>query len=275
MDDRALPELAAGEIANTRAAVHAYAGILGALLKNARKRRKHWWHASIRPSLRGLTTGVIFADVNYEVELDLAHSRLTLKTADRLTISEALTGQPAGELAATLSAALAAVGAGDTLSDQQFDESKSFPAYAAGQAQDMHSALLFVAACLEDFRAGIREETSPIQLWPHHFDLSMVWLPGDKVPDVDPADEESSDKQMNFGFTFGDSNIEDPYFYVTAYPLPDALPELALPGPAKWHSGGFSGAVLRYSALRKLPKPRAALAELWSGLLKAYPSQAQ
>ena len=29
---------------------------------------------------------------------------------------------------------------------------------------------------------------------------------------------------MNFGFTFGDENIPQPYFYVTAYPMPDGLP---------------------------------------------------
>ena len=43
-----------------------------------------------------------------------------------------------------------------------------------------------------------------------------------KIPGQDPADEESSDKQMNFGFTFGDEGIPEPYFYITAYPLPDA-----------------------------------------------------
>ena len=269
MADKNPPELVAGSITETRDALHAYAGIPGAVLKNCRKRRKHWWHASLRPSLRGLTTGIVYADVNYEIELDLACSRLQVKTADRLSISEALTGQPVGELANTLRAALAAVGAGDPLAAQSFDVSQGFPAYSIEQSDVMQRALIFIAGVLEEFRASIREETSPIQLWPHHFDLSMIWLPGDKVPGIDVTDEESADKQVNFGFTFGDAGIAEPYFYVTAYPLPEHLPGLELPEPAKWHSEGFSGAVLHYGDLVQLPDPRGFLLELWGIVLSA------
>jgi hypothetical protein len=126
-----------------------------------------------------------------------------------------------------------------------------------------------IAAALEDFRAGIGEETSPIQVWPHHFDLSMIWLLGQKLPDQDPLDEESSDKQMNFGFAFGDDSIEKPYFYVTAYPLPDALRTIALPAGATWQTGGFSGALLLYEDLIAASDPTGYLLELWSLLLAA------
>jgi hypothetical protein len=34
---------------------------------------------------------------------------------------------------------------------------------------------------------------------------------------------------MNFGIAFGDESIPEPYFYVTAYPSPDALPKVVLP----------------------------------------------
>ena len=95
-----------------------------------------------------------------------------------------------------------------------------------------------IAASLATFRAGIREETSPIQVWPHHFDLSMIWLPGDKVPGEDPDDEESADRQMNFGFTYGDDAVPEPYLYVTAYPRPAWLGERSLPEPAEWHAEG-------------------------------------
>lgn len=35
----------------TRDAIHAYARVLGNWLKQCSDRRKHWWHASLRPSL--------------------------------------------------------------------------------------------------------------------------------------------------------------------------------------------------------------------------------
>jgi hypothetical protein len=97
----------------------------------------------------------------------------------------------------------------------------------------------------------------------------MIWLPGPKIPGQDPAAEEYSDKQMNFGFVFGDESIAEPYFYVTAYPLPDALPQVELPSGATWKSGNFNGAVLLYRNLVDVSDPAASLQRLWSTLLQA------
>ena len=69
------------------------------------------------------------------------------------------------------------------------------------------------------------------------------------MPGIDPSDEESADEQMNFGFSTGDEAVPEPYFYITAYPTPDGLVETPLPGPARWHTEGFVGALLPYAAL--------------------------
>jgi hypothetical protein len=72
---------------------------------------------------------------------------------------------------------------------------------------------------------------------------------------------------MNFGFTFGDEGIPEPYFYVTAYPLPEPFPTHELPPGVEWHSEGFTGAVLRYQRLGQEPDPAACLQQLWNGML--------
>ena len=144
-----------------------------------------------------------------------------------------------------------------------------FVGYSADQAHSLGEALAAVSAAMNEFRAAISEETSPIQLWPHHFDLSMLWLPGQKIEGQDPDDEEHSDKQMNFGFTFGDQGIAEPYFYVTAYPLPDGFTELELPTGTYWQTEGFSGAVLAYKTLIQNSDPHGYLLELWTRLLTA------
>ena len=106
-------------------------------------------------------------------------------------------------------------------------------------------------------------------VWPGHFDLAMMWLPGEKIPGQDPQDEEYLDKQMNFGFTLGDEGIPEPYFYVTAYPLADAFADLDLPAGATWHTEGFTGAVLRYETLLASQDPRSELVGLWNLLIGA------
>lgn len=263
------PVLDSDTLGDTRRALHAYSKILGAWLKAVRPKRKHWWHASLRPSLNGLSTGVVRAEADFELELDMLASRLLVRirgTENRQDLS----GQSTAGVTAWLD---------DVLGDSGLDRSNApgsevrteqdFPGYSREVAVAMHTALASVARALERFRAGIREETSPIQVWPHHFDLSMIWLPGAKIPGQDPANEEYADKQMNFGFVFGDEGINEPYLYVTAYPLPESLPSVRLPAGAVWQSEGFSGAVLRYADLAANADPDAYLSELWTTLLEA------
>jgi hypothetical protein len=267
------PALDPTSIGVTRDALHAYARILGDWLKSTRARRKHWWHASLRPSLTGLTTGVIHSNIDFEIELDLQASAIKVSVSNGERMCEELHGQPANQVAASIRSFLesSGVSAGRQGVAVGADAAGAagFSDYSSDTAKDLGSALGAVAAALVDFRAGIREESSPIQVWPHHFDLSMIWLPGDKIPDQDPADEEYADKQMNFGFVFGDESFTEPYFYVTAYPLPDAMSQLELPAGTTWKSEGFNAAVLLYKDLVAVDDPAAYLQELWTTLLVA------
>ena len=262
-----LPQLDREQLGPTRDALHAYAGVLGDWLKQCRPKRKHWWHASLRPSLWGLTTGVVDGSVPFELQLNLAYSRLEGWTGTGASFTEPLTGQAPRDLAVTINLFLTDAGL-DTRDAPAISSAQTFD-YVAEQAEKICAALRSVTAALAEFRASIAEETSPIQLWPHHFDLSMLWLPGEKIPGQDPADEEYSDKQMNFGFTFGDEGIPDPYLYVTAYPTPEAMGHLELPGDAEWRTEGFTGAVLPYESLLRDGDPQAQLINLWQQLLAA------
>ncbi len=267
------PALDDPSIAETRNALHAYARVLGDWLKRCRIKRKHWWHVSLRPSLNGLTTGVINTAIDFELELNLRESLLIIRTSSGKHSSEKLQGQSASELADSIEHFLVANGVSEQLIPEKqvsHENTRGFPGYSTEQAQTIAQVFSSVSAAMNTFRAGIREETSPIQLWPHHFDLSLLWLPGDKIADQDPANEEYADKQMNFGFTFGDEGIAEPYFYITAYPLPGALLDTQLPAGTSWQSEGFSGAVLTYRALiENSDEPNSYLLPLWRGLLNA------
>ena len=254
----------------TRRALHSYARVLGDWLKSCRPQRKHWWHASLRPSLTGLTTGVVHAGIDFELELNLRENLLCARTSVGADLREALDGQSVAELAQVIEDFLITNGidtgfipAGGPYSDDKFAE------YTAEHAYSLARVLNNVSTAMAEFRAGIPEESSPIQLWPHHFDLSMIWLPGEKIAGQDPENEEYSDKQMNFGFTFGDEGFPEPYFYVTAYPMPDGYPNLVLPAGTKWQTEGFNGAVLLYRTLAESSDPKGYLLDLWTGLLSA------
>lgn len=254
----------------TRRALHSYARVLGDWLKSCRPQRKHWWHASLRPSLTGLTSGVVHAGIDFELELNLRENLLCGRTSEGASLTEALNGQSAAAFAQVIEDLLIANGidtgfipAGGPNSDDKF------AGYTAEHAYSLARVLNDVSIAMAEFRSGIPEETSPIQLWPHHFDLSMIWLPGEKIAGQDPENEEYSDKQMNFGFTFGDEGLPEPYFYVTTYPTPDGFPNLVLPAGTKWQTEGFNGAVLLYRTLAESSDPKGYLLDLWAGLLSA------
>lgn len=256
----------------TRDALHAYARVLGDWLKHNHLKRKYWWHASLRPSLNGLTTGVIYSAIDFELELNLRDSLLQVTTSTGGHFTENLHGQSAAELAENIKRFMLSSGVSEQSVPENNDNSENNTTYAGYSAEDARSiAQIFssVSSAMKLFRAGIREETSPVQLWPHHFDFSMLWLSGELIAGQDPANEEYADKQMNFGFTLGDEAIPEPYFYITAYPLPDALPATQLPDGTTWYTETFSGAVLLYRTLTENNNDaNAYLQELWTNLLQ-------
>jgi hypothetical protein len=271
MTTERFPRLDDASLGETRDTLHAYARVCGEWATTCRLPRKHWWQGSLRPSLSGLTTGVIYAAVDFELELDLRRSELRARTSDDDELVEPLVGQSARDLAARIGNFLIVSGldpASVPAAPDATNESTGAN-YTAGCAQTIARAWADVTGAMTALRAGIREETSPIQVWPHHFDLSMVWLPGETIPGQDPNDPENADKQMNFGFTLGDGMVPEPYFYVTAYPSPEAFASLVLPAGTTWRTSGFTGAVLPYASLIASRDPRGYLLDLWNVFLVA------
>ena len=81
---------------------------------------------------------------------------------------------------------------------------------------------------------------SPVRCWPHHFDIATL---------IDLENENS----IGVGLSPGDGSYDEPYFYVTPWPYPeaDSLPEL--PAPGHWHTEGFTAGILTASSLAAIP----------------------
>jgi hypothetical protein len=90
-------------------------------------------------------------------------------------------------------------------------------------------------------RAAGDPRATPVAIWPHHFDLGgILYLGEDGPPEKRP--------QIGFGFTPGDDGIDEPYFYLTPWPVAEGWARPALAAGA-WIEKPFSGAVLRASDL--------------------------
>jgi hypothetical protein len=183
-----------------------------------------------------------------ELQLDFCDHRLLLAANHGERLEIPLEGQSPTEFCTEVCDALATWGIHPDTDQVKFEDNNE-GVYEKTAVTPFWTAFSQIDAIFKHFKASLPQETSPVQLWPHHFDLALLWLSGRLVPGQDPADAENADEQMNFGFVTGDGSIPAPYFYATAYPTPKKFTDFPLPSGAYWQTKGWTGAILPYSTL--------------------------
>jgi hypothetical protein len=166
-----------------------------------------------------------------------------------------------GEFTEALSQALSA----HTDIPIEFPESPKDLTYDSAAVRRYGDALKEMVAPFRSLAEGLREETSPLQVWPHHLDLALAWFSGRTVPDTDPDEPDFHRESATVGFSTGDDGIPEAYFYGIAYPFPDGITDTPLPEPAYWHGGGFRGAVHPYVSVAESDRPSETLSRFLTG----------
>lgn len=258
----------------SRDTVHRYCRVLGHIRRTMAPPQKHWWHINLRATAAGLTTTPIPAgEQTFEINLDLANHMASIHTSRGDLWDLVLEGQPATVFMRDTLDALYDLGIEPAIDQEALFSADDLPAgltaYDDLRIEDYWQALSQIDAALKTFKGGFRRESSPVQLWPHDFDLALTWFSGRLVPGKDPDDADHADEQMAFGFCTGDSTLLDPYFYVTAYPWPEGLAGGVLPAGAQWHNAGWQGALLMYSALVASDDPLGLLMDYWTAVHQA------
>jgi hypothetical protein len=120
-------------------------------------------------------------------------------------------------------------------------QGEPFPAPDAAALEELarwfHDGFLVLSEVAEKQLGG-----AEVRCWPHHFDMAALLT---LDPEADPEDARS----VGVGLSPGDGTYAEPYFYVSPWPYPDAgdLPRLA--EGARWHTEGFTSAILTGSEL--------------------------
>ncbi len=256
MTDNQFPPLNLNDWRGTRDTLQLYSQLLGKIRRALAPPHPHWWHITLHVDDTGLTTTRIPAETPFELRLNLLAHTLEFLPADEPRQSLPLQNQSAHALSAWTLRQLASIGATPEIDRAPFSSAKILP-YDAGHAEIFFTALKSIDRTFRQFKSELPGESSPVQIFPHHFDVSLVWFTGRQV--AVPEGEEGGAEQIGFGFSTGDDSIPDAYFYATPWLVPAGLTDTPLPDGASWHTAGWTGGVLPYRAVAESAQPAALL----------------
>jgi hypothetical protein len=90
---------------------------------------------------------------------------------------------------------------------------------------------------------------SEVRCWPHHFDLDCLTSIGNSGMGTTPS--------VGAGFSPGDQYYDEPYFYISVHPRPEASALPCLPQLGHWHTEDFLAAVAPARRILALKDPQA------------------
>lgn len=245
----------------TRQTLHLYSQAVGVVPRVHGIAHPKWWHISLKVRPDGLTTdniplpgGGVLA-----LRLDLNQHKLVIASSNgetkSVSLTDGLTGKEMGEWVIT---AVSHFGLNGTYPREKFanDEPRQ---YEPEQAKRYFGVLANVARTFETHRASLKGPVSPVQVWPHGFDIAFEWF-GNRVERSEEHGEvQEFPAQLNLGFYPGSEGTA-PYFYSNPWPFAaNELLDKPLPAGATWHTSGWQGAELPYNELVDLPDAEAKL----------------
>lgn len=189
--------------------------------------------------------------LGHRIAIDLTAFAVHLQKDSKTIEQFALAGHSLDETFAWLASALSRAMDKDVVLSRRDYEMPEHPVSTGGRFSRTLSSPLaelgrhFANAdlCLKALAATDTRATS-VAVWPHHFDMGGIF-----ILDADKPFEEAP--QIGFGMSPGDAAIQEPYYYITPWPLPEGPPpNFAAPG--RWETQAFNGILLLSSELIEL-----------------------
>ena len=236
----------------TRDTLHFYSRAVGVVPRAHAAFHPKWWHISLKVQPDGLTTDEMpLPDGGtFLLKLDLKQHKVFVvakgEVVSEVRVTDGLTGAEFGE---QILDAVANLGLTGDYAREKF-ESDEPRQYDPAVAEKFLTTLVNTDRIFKQHRHSLSGEVGQVQLWPHHFDLSVEWF-GTRVVEYDEGGEvQQYPAQLNLGLSPGDSGHPEPYFYSNPWPFEaDKLLDKPLPAGACWFTEGWEGSILPYAEL--------------------------
>lgn len=277
------PALPFEDWAPTKATLHRYSQTVGKIRMALAPYSNHWWHVTLYPGTRGLTTGPMPLPDGRRLEIafDFIDHRLLVTTSANESRSFALRdGLSCMDFYVQLFGALEDLGVAVSIYPVPFDiggprlnEDREHDSYDAAAVDRYWTVLRRSADALNRFAGRFNGKQSPAHLFWHSFDLALGRYSGRPAPVREGADritaEAYSHEVIAFGFWPGDAKIPSASFYSYTAPAPEGLTDQPLaPAGAFWNQESGT-AYLPYDEVRSAGDPESALLEFFESTYRA------
>lgn len=264
-----LPALPYADWSDSKDTLHLFLQIIGKIRLKTHPKLNHWWHVTLYPHVRGLTTGRIpYEGTGFEILFDMIDHKVIISRNDGRQESFEAAGCTVADFYDALLSRLEALGITvkilavpyDNKSTRPFAEDAARRPYDKAAISDFWRALCAIASSFEVYRAHFVGKQSPVQLYWHSFDLVVTRFSGraHQLEGGTQSDREAySHQAISVGFWPGDDSFPEAAFYGYAYPEPTGMNTVPLkPDAAFWaeKNGGALG-ILKYEDIRHARTP--------------------
>lgn len=267
----------------TKDTLHLFLQIVGKIRMALHPKLNHWWHVTLYPTSRGLTTGRIpYKGKDFEIEFDFIEHVLKAWTSSGEFRQFPLPLLTVAEFYHKTMETLAQLGIHVDIVAKPYMNKSTIPfaedsEHHTYDRDAVHRYWMIqnqIANIFEEFRGQFCGKSTPVQLYWHSMDLVVTRFSGKKAPPRTTGtrvDKEAySHEVISFGFWPGDANFREPAFYSYTYPEPAGLTSQPLSAAAKWTDmHGSNYAILTYENMRTQPDPRAALRDFLDSAYQA------
>ena len=235
----------------TRSTLRLYAQALTSLARAHAPAHSHWWHISLKVTPLGLgTSNIPCGDGGILVgQMDFHRACISLTGSDGRSWSIPMdAGLSSSGMGERVLAAAAEAGITGEVDRSRF-AGDELGIYDPDAVRRFFTAIVRAQRVFTRHRARLGIDAGPIQLWPHGFDLAMEWF-GTRVESYQENGKTLElPAQLNLGFYPGDDDAGS-YFYSNPWPFDsDKLLDRELPAGAVWHTEGWQGVMLPYTAV--------------------------
>ncbi len=267
------PSLPFSEWSETKDTLHLFLQIIGKVRMKTHPKLNHWWHVTLYPQVRGLTTGRIpYGDGSFEIFFDMLDHKVVVSRNDGRQLEFSVPGLTVAGFYEALFSRLEELDVTVTIVAVPYDNKSKTPfaedsaprAYDAAAVSDFWRALCSISSVFERYRTTFAGKQTPVQLYWHSFDIVVTRFSGREHPleGGTQSDKEAySHEVISVGFWPGDDTFPEAAFYGYAYPEPAGMNEVSLnPGEAFWaEKNGGALAILKYEDARVSDDPDAAI----------------